>query len=75
MQNKEIEVIEVDGLNYMIVDRIEGYTYTINMNDSNDMIIFETSVIDGEEVLEEVLDNKEAIELFYNKHEEFIETI
>lgn len=75
MQNKEVETIEIDGLNYMIVDSIDGYTYTININDSNDMVIFKITVIDGEEVLEEVVDNKEAIELFYNKHKEFIETI
>lgn len=77
---KEIEVVELEGIEYMIIRElvIDGITYIhlAKVEDPEDFCIRKIQIIDGEEMIVG-LDNKEefdmALEVFANKHEEEIE--
>ena len=75
MEDREVQVIELDGKEYMMIDTINQYTFFVNMENKENVVVFTLKIIDGEETFEEVVNTKEAFALFYEKHQEFIQSI
>ena len=40
MEDKKMEIITVKDIDYAILDEIDDYIYTVNVNDGNDVKIF-----------------------------------
>lgn len=72
MENKEINYIDFDGVKYMVVDIIDNYVYTCNLDDKEDILVLEQKNVDGEVIFEEVENNVPAMNLFYEKHKKLI---
>ena len=76
MENKELEEVTFSNIDYAILDEIEDFMYTVNVNDTNDIKIFRTKIEDDNEVLEELTEEEQSVALvkFYEKHKDLIKT-
>jgi hypothetical protein len=76
MENKELEAVTFSNIDYAILDEIEDFMYTVNVNDTNDIKIFRTKIEDDNEVLEELTEEEQSVALvkFYEKHKDLIKT-
>ena len=74
MENKELEAVTFNDIDYAILDEIEDFIYTVNVNDANDIKIFKTKIEDDNEVLEELTEEEQSVALvkFYEKHKDLI---
>ena len=54
MENKELEAVTFNDIDYAILDEIDNFIYTVNVNNANDIKIFKTKIEDDIEILEEV---------------------
>ena len=72
MENKEINYIDFDGVKYMVVDIIDNYVYTCNLDNKDDILVLEQKNIAGEVIFEEVENNVTAMQLFYEKHKNLV---
>ena len=52
MEDKKMEIITVKDIDYAILDEIDDYIYTVNVNDGNDVKIFK--IEEDNEILEEL---------------------
>lgn len=75
MEEIQVDVIEIDGIEYMLLDTLmmnnQNYYYFVNVEDSTDMQIFKDKVVDGEECFVSVDSDAEfdkALLLFGNKY-------
>ncbi len=76
MENKELEAVTFNDIDYAILDEIDNFIYTVNVNNANDIKIFKTKIEDGNEVLEELSEEEQSVALvkFYEKHKDLIKT-
>ena len=74
MENKELEAVTFNDIDYAILDEIEDFIYIVNVNDANDIKIFKTKIEDDNEVLEELTEEEQSVALvkFYEKHKDLI---
>lgn len=76
MENKELEAVTFNNIDYAILDEIDNFIYTVNVNNANDIKIFKTKIEDGNEVLEELSEEEQSVALvkFYEKNKDLIKT-
>ena len=76
MENKELEAVTFNDIDYAILDEIDNFIYTVNVNDANDIKIFKTKIEDANEVLEELTEEEQSVALvkFYEKHKDLVKT-
>ena len=76
MENKKLEAVTFNDIDYAILDEIDNFIYTVNVNNANDIKIFKTKIEDGNEVLEELSEEEQSVALvkFYEKHKDLIKT-
>lgn len=81
MDEVQVDVIEIDGVEYMLLDTLiinnQNYYYFVNMEDSTDMQIFKDKVVDGEECFVSVDSDAEfdkALLLFGEKYANQLES-
>lgn len=76
MENKELEAVTFNDIDYAILDEIDNFIYTVNVNNANDIKIFKTKIEDGNEVLEKLSEEEQSVALvkFYEKHKDLIKT-
>ena len=76
MENKELEAVTFNDIDYAILDEIDNFIYTVNVNNENDIKIFKTKIEDGNEVLEELSEEEQSVALvkFYEKNKDLIKT-
>ena len=74
MENKELEVVTFNDIDYAIVDEIDDYMYTVNINDGNDIRMFK--IDENNESLEELTKEEQSVALvkFYEKHKDLVST-
>ena len=44
MENKELEAVTFNNIDYAILDEIGNFIYTVNVNNANDIKIFKTKI-------------------------------
>ena len=44
MENKELEAVTFNDIDYAILDEIDNFIYTVNVNNANDIKIFKTKI-------------------------------
>ena len=54
MENKELEAVTFNNIDYAILDEIDNFIYTVNVNNANDIKIFKTKIEEDNEILEEL---------------------
>ena len=80
MENKELEAVTFNNIDYAILDEIDNFIYTVNVNNANDIKIFKTKIEEDNEILEELseeLSEEEqsiALVKFYEKHKDLVST-
>lgn len=74
MENKELEVVTFNDIDYAILDEIDDYMYTVNINDGNDIRMFK--IDENNELLEELTKEEQSVALvkFYEKHKDLVST-
>ena len=74
MENKELEAVTFNDIDYAILDEIDNFIYTVNVNNSNDIKIFKTKIEEDNEILEELSEEEQSIALvkFYEKHKDLV---
>ena len=74
MENKELEAVTFNNIDYAILDEIEKFIYTVNVNNANDIKIFKTKIEEDNEILEELSEEEQSIALvkFYEKHKDLV---
>lgn len=74
MENKELEAVTFNNIDYAILDEIDNFIYTVNVNNANDIKIFKTKIEEDNEILEELLEEEQSIALvkFYEKHKDLV---
>lgn len=74
MENKELEVVPFNDIDYAILDEIDDYMYTVNINDGNDIRMFK--IDENNESLEELTKEEQSVALvkFYEKHKDLVST-
>lgn len=72
MENKELEVVPFNDIDYAILDEIDDYMYTVNINDGNDIRMFK--IDENNESLEELTKEEQSVALvkFYEKHKDLV---
>ena len=57
-----------------IIDEIDNFIYTVNVNNANDIKIFKTKIEEDNEILEELSEEEQSIALvkFYEKHKDLV---
>ena len=72
MENKELEVVTFNDIDYAILDEIDDYMYTVNINDGNDIRMFK--IDENNESLEELTKEEQSVALvkFYEKHKDLV---
>ena len=75
MEDKKMEIITVKDIDYAILDEIDDYIYTVNVNDGNDVKIFK--IDEDNESIEELNEEEQSVALvkFYGKHKDLVSTI
>lgn len=76
MENKELEAVTFNNIDYAILDEIENFIYTVNVNNANDIKMFKTKIEEDNEILEELSEEEQSIALvkFYEKHKDLVST-
>ena len=76
MENKELEAVIFDDIDYAILDEIDNFIYTVNVNNANDIKIFKTKIEEDNEILEELSEEEQSVALvkFYEKHKDLVST-
>lgn len=76
MENKELEAVTFNNIDYAILDEIENFIYTVNVNNANDIKIFKTKIEEDNEILEELSEEEQSVALvkFYEKHKDLVST-
>ena len=76
MENKELEAVTFNDIDYAILDEIDNFIYTVNVNNANDIKIFKTKIEEDNEILEELSEEEQSIALvkFYEKHKDLVRT-
>ena len=74
MEDKKMEIITVKDIDYAILDEIDDYIYTVNVNDGNDVKIFK--IDEDTESIEELNEEEQSAALvkFYEKHKDLVST-
>lgn len=74
MENKKMEIITLKDIDYAILDEIDDYIYTVNVNDGNDVKIFK--IDEDNESIEELNEEEQSVALvkFYEKHKDLVST-
>lgn len=74
MENKELEIVTFNDIDYAILDEIDDYMYTVNINDGNDIRMFK--IDENNESLEELTKEEQSVALvkFYEKHKDLVST-
>ena len=74
MENKELEAVTFNDIDYAILDEIDNFIYTVNVNNANDIKIFKTKIEEYNEILEEWSEEEQSIALvkFYEKHKDLV---
>lgn len=74
MENKELEAVTFNNIDYAILDEIDNFIYTVNVNNANDIKIFKTKIEEDNEILEELSEEEQSIALikFYEKHKDLV---
>lgn len=77
MENKEIEVIEIDDKKYAIIIESNEYVYCSNIDNKDDIEIFKKAIINNEEFFEKINDSEKnrALIKFYEDNKEVIEEL
>ena len=50
MENKELEAVTFNNIDYAILDEIDNFIYTVNVNNANDIKIFKTKIEEDNEI-------------------------
>lgn len=76
MENKELEAVTFNDIDYAILDEIDNFIYTVNVNNANDIKIFKTKIEEDNEMLEELSEEEQSVALvkFYEKHKDLVST-
>lgn len=76
MENKELKAVTFNDIDYAILDEIDNFIYTVNVNNANDIKIFKTKIEEDSEVLEELSEEEQSVALvkFYEKHKDLVST-
>ncbi len=76
MENKELEAVTFNDIDYAILDEIDNFIYTVNVNNANDIKIFKTKIEEDNEILEELSEEEQSVALvkFYGKHKDLVST-
>ncbi|HCJ32171.1 MAG TPA: hypothetical protein DHV70_04730 [Firmicutes bacterium] len=76
MENKELEAVTFNDIDYAILDEIDNFIYTVNVNNANDIKIFKTKIEEDNEILEELSEEEQSVALvkFYEKHKDLVST-
>ena len=76
MNELEMMGVTFNYIDYAILDEIDNFIYTVNVNNANDIKIFKTKIEDGNEVLEELSEEEQSVALvkFYEKNKDLIKT-
>ena len=76
MENKELEAVTFNDIDYAILDEIDNFIYTVNVNNANDIKIFKTKIEEDNEKLEELSEEEQSVALvkFYEKHKDLVST-
>ncbi|MBO5183559.1 MAG: hypothetical protein J6B64_04070 [Bacilli bacterium] len=76
MENKELEAVTFNNIDYAILDEIDNFIYTVNVNNANDIKIFKTKIEEDNEILEELSEEEQSVALvkFYEKHKDLVST-
>lgn len=76
MENKELEAVTFNDIDYAILDEIDNFIYTVNVNNANDIKIFKTKIEENNEILEELSEEEQSVALvkFYEKHKDLVST-
>lgn len=76
MENKELEAVTFNNIDYAILDEIDNFIYTVNVNTANDIKIFKTKIEEDNEILEELSEEEQSVALvkFYEKHKDLVST-
>lgn len=74
MEDKKMEIITVKDIDYAILDEIDDYIYTVNVNAGNDVKIFK--IDEDNESIEELNEEEQSVALvkFYEKHKDLVST-
>lgn len=74
MENKELEAVTFNDIDYAILDEIDNFIYTVNVNNANDIKIFKTKIEEDNEILEELSEEEQSVALvkFYEKHKDLV---
>ena len=70
MENKELEAVTFNNIDYAILDEIDNFIYTVNVNNANDIKIFKTKIEEDNEEEEHSV----ALVKFYEKHKDLVST-
>ena len=76
MENKELEAVTFNNIDYAILDEIDNFIYTVNVNNANYIKIFKTKIEEDNEILEELSEEEQSVALvkFYEKHKDLVST-
>lgn len=76
MENKELEAVTFNNIDYAILDEIDNFIYTVNVNNASDIKIFKTKIEEDNEILEELSEEEQSVALvkFYEKHKDLVST-
>ena len=76
MENKELKAVTFNDIDYAILDEIDNFIYTVNVNNANDIKIFKTKIEEDNEILEELSEEEQSVALvkFYEKHKDLVST-
>ena len=76
MENKELEAVTFNNIDYAILDEIDNFIYTVNVNNANDIKIFKTKIEEDNEILEELSEEEQSVAVvkFYEKHKDLVST-
>ena len=76
MENKELEAVTFNDIDYAILDEIDNFIYTVNVNNANNIKIFKTKIEEDNEILEELSEEEQSVALvkFFEKHKDLVST-
>ena len=74
MEDKKMEIITIKDIDYAILDEIDDYIYTVNVNDGNDVKMFK--IDESSESIKELTEEEQSVALvkFYEKHKDLVST-
>ena len=77
MIDKTYDKITYNGIHYVIVEEIDNYVYTVNVNDETDGIIFKKKKENHLEIFERVVKDElvDAYAKYFMKHDGLIRII